>query len=41
MLGAADAGFWFHAPDSIIAEFPSFPAFDAYHDLLDAITGAL
>jgi phosphoserine/homoserine phosphotransferase len=41
MLGAADAGFWFHAPESIIAEFPSFPAFDAYHDLLTAITGAL
>ena len=26
MLGAADAGFWFHAPDTIAAQFPQFPA---------------
>jgi phosphoserine / homoserine phosphotransferase len=41
MLEAADAGFWFHAPDGIRQQFPQFAAFDAYDDLLDAITGAL
>jgi len=41
MLGAADAGFWFHAPESIQAQFPQFPATDTYADLLDRITGAL
>lgn len=38
MLGAADAGFLFHAPDHVIAEFPEFPALDTYDDLLAAIT---
>ena len=41
MLGAADAGFWFHAPQTIQAEFPQFPATDSYDELLVAITGAL
>ena len=41
MLGAAHAGFWFHAPASIAAQFPQFPATDTYADLLAAITGAL
>ena len=41
MLGAADAGFWFHAPPSIAAEFPAFPPTDTYPDLLTAITSAL
>jgi phosphoserine / homoserine phosphotransferase len=41
MLGAADAGFWFHAPASIAAEFPQFPTTDTYEDLLAAITSAL
>ena len=41
MLGAAHAGFWFHAPPSIAAEFPQFPATDTYPDLLAAITAAL
>jgi phosphoserine / homoserine phosphotransferase len=41
MLGAADAGFWFHAPASIQAQFPSFPATDSYADLLDMLTGAV
>ncbi len=41
MLGAAHAGFWFHAPASIAAEFPQFPATDTYDDLLAAITAAL
>jgi phosphoserine/homoserine phosphotransferase len=37
MLGAADAGFLFHAPPNVIAEFPQFPALDTYDDLLEAI----
>ena len=37
MLGAANKGFFFHAPDSIKAQFPQFQAFDAYGDLLAAI----
>ena len=41
MLGAADAGFWFHAPASIAAQFPQFAATDNYDDLFTAITGAL
>jgi phosphoserine/homoserine phosphotransferase len=41
MLAAADAGFWFHAPDSITAQFPQFPATRSYDELLDAIMGAL
>ena len=41
MLAAADAGFWFHASDSIAAQFPQFPRTDTYPDLLAAITAAL
>lgn len=41
MLGAADAGFLFHAPANVIAEFPQFPALDTYDELLDALTAAL
>jgi len=41
MLGEADAGFFFHAPDSIKAQFPQFAAFDDYNDLLAAIRAAL
>lgn len=41
MLGAADAGFWFHAPASIATEFPQFPATDTYDDLLQRLTAAL
>jgi phosphoserine/homoserine phosphotransferase len=37
MLGAADAGYLFHAPPNVIAEFPHFPALDSYDDLLAAI----
>ncbi len=37
MLGAADAGYLFHAPANVIAEFPQFPALDVYDDLLAAI----
>ncbi len=41
MLGAAHAGFWFRAPDSIKAQFPHFPATDTYDELFAAIVGAL
>jgi phosphoserine/homoserine phosphotransferase len=41
MLTAADAGFLFHAPANVIAEFPQFPAVDEYDDLLDRITDEL
>jgi phosphoserine/homoserine phosphotransferase len=41
MLAAADAGFLFHAPANVIAEFPQFPAVDEYDDLLDRITAEL
>ena len=41
MLSAANAGFWFHAPDSIRAQFPQFPATDSYDDLLALISQAL
>jgi phosphoserine/homoserine phosphotransferase len=41
MLQAAHAGLWFHAPANVLAEFPQFPAFDRYDDLLAAITSAL
>ncbi len=41
MLAEADAGFLFRAPDNVIAEFPQFPAFTGYGELLDAISGEL
>lgn len=41
MLLAADAGFLFHAPANVIAEFPQLPALDTYDDLLEAITAQL
>jgi phosphoserine/homoserine phosphotransferase len=41
MLAEADAGFLFHAPDNVKAEFTHFPAFDEYDDLLDAFTRLL
>jgi len=37
MLGAANVGFFFHAPDSIKAQFPQYKAFDVYGDLMAAI----
>lgn len=33
MLATADAGFLFHAPDNVIAEFPQFPAVHTYDEL--------
>ena len=41
MLAEADVGFLFHAPPTIVAEFPQFPAIDEYDDLLQSITAAL
>ena len=41
MLGAAHQGFWFHAPQSIAAEFPAYPSVDTYDDLFAAIEAAL
>ncbi len=41
MLLAADAGFLFHAPANVVAEFPQLPAVDEYDDLLARITAAL
>jgi phosphoserine/homoserine phosphotransferase len=37
MLLAADAGFLFHAPPNVVAEFPQLPAFDDYDALLAAL----
>jgi phosphoserine/homoserine phosphotransferase len=41
MLLSADAGFLFHAPEKVVAEFPQLPAVDEYDDLLARITAAL
>jgi phosphoserine / homoserine phosphotransferase len=40
MLAAADAGFLFHAPPNVIAEFPQFPALGSYDELLEALLDA-
>ncbi|MBG89681.1 MAG: bifunctional phosphoserine phosphatase/homoserine phosphotransferase ThrH [Verrucomicrobiales bacterium] len=39
MLGEADQGFLFKAPENVIAEFPQFPAETEYDQLLDRIKG--
>jgi phosphoserine/homoserine phosphotransferase len=41
MLLAADAGFLFHAPANVKAEFPQLPAYDTYEDLSEAIDRAI
>lgn len=41
MLGEANVGFFFHAPESIQAQFPQFQAFDQYADLLSAMKACL
>ncbi len=41
MLKEADAGFLFHAPDNIKAQFPEFKAVDEYDDLLALINTAM
>ena len=40
MLGAADAGFFLHAPASITAQFPQFKPHENYTDLLASIDAA-
>lgn len=40
MLGAADAGFFIHPPESIVAQFPQFPVNRSYGELKAAIDGA-
>lgn len=37
MLGAAESGFLFRAPDNVIREFPQFPAVTEYDRLLDEV----
>ncbi|MDR1011476.1 MAG: bifunctional phosphoserine phosphatase/homoserine phosphotransferase ThrH [Opitutaceae bacterium] len=41
MLGEADTGFLFHAPQNVIERFPQFTAFDTYGQLLAAIKAGL
>lgn len=41
MLGAADAGFLFHAPENVIKEFPQFLALNEFAELLEAIQNSL
>jgi phosphoserine/homoserine phosphotransferase len=41
MLLAADAGFLFHAPPNVRAEFPQLPAYDTYAALSTAIDAAI
>jgi phosphoserine / homoserine phosphotransferase len=40
MLIAADAGFFIHPPESIVAQFPQFPVNRSYAELKAAIDGA-
>lgn len=40
MLGEADAGILFHAPQNVIDEFPQFPAVHNYEDLKKAFIAA-
>jgi phosphoserine / homoserine phosphotransferase len=41
MLGEANIGFLFHAPESIRKQFPQFPAVETYSDLLATIRAAM
>ena len=41
MLGAADAGFLFHAPENVTKEFPQFLALNEFETLLRAISESL
>ena len=40
MLGAADAGFFIHPPESIVAQFPQYPVNHSYAELKANIDGA-
>jgi len=41
MLGQADHGFLFHAPENVVREFPRFPALESYDDLLKRLIACL
>ena len=41
MLGEANVGFLFHAPDNIKKQFPQFKAVETYTDLMECIRGAM
>jgi phosphoserine/homoserine phosphotransferase len=41
MLGEADLGLLFHAPESVKGQFPRFKAVEAYDDLLRLVLGAV
>lgn len=41
MLSEAHHGILFHAPDNVQSEFPQFPAFESYEDLMQHIVGLL
>ena len=40
MLGAADAGFFIHPPESIVGQFPQFPVTRSFAELKVALDGA-
>jgi len=40
MLGEADAGFFIHPPENIVAQFPQFPVTRSYPELRTLIDGA-
>ena len=40
MLGAADAGFFIHPPDAIVAQFPQYPVNRSYAELKASIDNA-
>jgi phosphoserine/homoserine phosphotransferase len=41
MLGEADKGILFHAPDNVKRQFPQFPAVETYDDLMGLIKQAM
>jgi len=41
MLGEADQGFLFHAPENVKQRFPNFPAVDDYRELTRLILGSI
>lgn len=41
MLGEADVGFLFHAPQNVVERFPQFPSIDSYEHLLDSFKAEL
>jgi phosphoserine/homoserine phosphotransferase len=41
MLGEADVGFLFRAPENVKRQFPQFPPIETYAELLNRIQAAL